>query len=98
MKKSKRIYQSINICFIWARIISDIQFEFFYNDKKHNSIAEFIAEINCNYGSRKYKKQTILFKAYDDKADIIYRKYSKKDYIKIIGKVKSTHIEITEIV
>ena len=92
------MYQSINICFIWGKVISDIRFEFFYNSKMHNSVVEFIVQVDGNCGSRKNKNQVIFCKAYDDNADVIYRKYKKESYIKVIGKVSNKYIEIIEVI
>lgn len=92
------MYQNINICFIWARVISDIKFEFFYNNKIHDSIVEFAAQRDGNCGSRKYKNQIIFCKAYDYIADEIYRKYKKESYIKIIGRITNKYIEIIKVI
>jgi hypothetical protein len=83
---------------MWAKIISEIEFKFFYNSKKHNSVVEFVADTNFCHSTTNNKSQKILFKAYDDNADIIYSKYKKEKDIKIIGEVTNTHVEIIQII
>lgn len=87
----------MNICFLYGKIVSDIDLKFFYNNKIHNSIVEFVLEINYKYSTKKLNKQYLLIHGYDDMADILYRKYKKGEFIKIIGEITGKYVIIKEI-
>jgi len=91
-------YKDINLCLIYGRIVSDINFNFFYNSRINNSLVEFEIELNYKYSTRKLKNERVRIKAYDNIADKIYRKYRIEDYIEIIGRVTAKGIEVTQIV
>lgn len=80
----------MNLCTIDGTIESNIQFDFFYNSKKHQSVVSF--EINTIE-----KNNGLSVKAYDEIADTIYREYDKGNYIIFTGKIREQYIEITEI-
>ena len=74
MEKSKKIYQDINICFIWARIISDIRFEFFYNDKTFRGILKNKKEMS------KFLKQFIGLEVKEEELEICDSNFINKHY------------------
>ena len=90
--------ENINFCFLYGKIISKIDLNFFYNSRWHISKVEFEVEIDYKKSTRKLSKQKIMVKAYDDKADIIYKNYHKDDYIKVIGIVTNKGVEVKKIV
>ncbi len=45
----------------------------------------------------KRSSKPVLLKAYDEKADIIYSRYSKSDKINCICRIKENCVEIVEI-
>lgn len=82
--------ENINICFLMGKIISEIDFKFFYNSKKHVSIVKFI--INT------YKENAkVLIKAYDDVADNIYKEYNINSSINLVGFIEKNEVIIKEI-
>lgn len=93
----ENVYAGINICFLYGKIITPIDLQFFYNSKIHNSIVEFQIVVGCEPSSRKKRKQTLNIRAYDDHADFMYRKYQKDKFIKIIGELNSQYIVVKEI-
>lgn len=61
-----------------GKIISKIDFKFFYNSKKHVSVAKFIIETSDNINK---KVNYIFAKAYDMNADTIFSSYNKNKRI-----------------
>lgn len=94
----EKFYKNINICILYGRIVSDINFNFFYNSRINNSLVEFEIELNYKYSTRKLKNEKVIIKAYDNIADKIYSKYRIEDYIEILGRVTAKGIEVTQIV
>ncbi|MBQ9298252.1 MAG: hypothetical protein IJ223_04410 [Clostridia bacterium] len=90
--------KTINICCLYGRIISDIEFNFFYNSKWHNSQVEFYIEIDFKNSTRELSNQKLYIKGYDDIADILYKYYHKDDYIQITGIVTSEGVEVNDII
>lgn len=88
----------MNICFLYGKIVSDIDLKFFYNNKIHNSVVPFVIEVDYKNSTRNLKKQKIFLHAYDENADIIYRKYKKEMFIKIIGETTGKYVIIKEII
>ena len=79
----------MNLCFLFAQIITDLQYDFFYNSKKHISIIKFKV---------KEKNNIINVIAYDDMADYIYRSFYKQDFICILGYLNnSMYVNVLEI-
>lgn len=89
--------KDINFCFLYGKIITDIDFKFFYNSRIHNSIVEFEIEINYEASTRQLKNEIVKVKAYDENADIIYYKYRKGKNIIILGRVNNNCVEIKKI-
>ena len=79
----------MNICFLFGKINSDINFEFLLENKKYISIA------SC-FVLSKYGTEVLLY-AFDELADKLYSSYEKGFYIKIEGRVKKNYIEVTKI-
>ena len=79
----------MNLCFLFAQIITDLQYDFFYNSKKHISIIKFKV---------KEKNNIINVIAYDDMADYIYRSFYKQDFICILGYLNNKmHVNVLKI-
>lgn len=89
--------KGINICFLYGKIITDIDFKFFYNSKLHNSIVEFEIENNYKISTKKIKNTFVKVIAYDENADILFQKYKKGNNIKILGKVTNKYVEVNKI-
>lgn len=73
----------MNLCILFGKIISDIEFKFIINGK-NKSIAYFDMELLNN--------SIIYVKAYDEMADLIYRKLRKNQNIIIEGKVRNNEV------
>lgn len=97
-KKYINMNKGMNFCFLSGKIITDVDFKFFYNSKLHNSIVQFEIETNYEKSSKKLKRNIIQIKAFDENADVIYRFYKKGKNIKMIGKVTSKYVEIDKII
>lgn len=88
----------INICFLLGQIISDIDFGFIYNNKKHISIATFWLKPATNIvANKKIEETSIRVKAYDNYADIVYKNFNREDFIKIIGYIEKGNIIVRSI-
>lgn len=86
----------MNICFLQGKIISKIDFKFFYNSKKHISIAKFKVLLNPKMDN--YKDKTVVFvKGYDEVADAIYREFEKGEDITFMGYVKEYGVEVCNV-
>lgn len=73
---------NINICYLSGTIISDIEFNFFFNSKKLISRAMFVLKTEegfCN--SNTAKPVQLLVRAYDEMADLIYRDFAIGDVV-----------------
>ena len=64
-----------------GKIISEIQFEFIIKSKNNNSIAYFDMELA--------NKSIVRIKAYNARADYVYRNYTMNQIIIIKGKIRS---------
>lgn len=82
---------NLNICFLYGKIESEIEFKFIYNDRKYLSIVEFEMITNFNNNIKNY------IVAYNEIADIIYSNYEKGDYINLIGTIEDNKIIVLEI-
>lgn len=80
----------MNICFLYGKIVSKIEFNFLYNSKIHTSIATM--EVLPNG-----EKQIVLVKAYDENADKIYKEFDTGSYITLIGSLEKDNIRAVEI-
>ena len=68
----------MNLCILSGKIVSDIEFKFIINSK-NKAIAYFDMELS--------NKSIIQIKAYNEKADYIYRKLRKYQNMVIEGKM-----------
>lgn len=83
----------MNYCFISGKIVSNLEFKFFFNSKKHVSKICFYTEIGNGFISlRNQKNTTILVIAYDNIADMLYRKFKKSDIIKFYGYLEKNNV------
>ncbi|MGN1300957.1 MAG: hypothetical protein ACI4U9_00230 [Clostridia bacterium] len=80
----------MNICFLYGKIVSKVIFEFLYNSKIHTSV------VTIEVLPQK-EKVPILVKAYDLKADMIYRNFEQGDYISLMGMITSNSVNVIEI-
>ena len=71
-----KVIEKMNICILWGKIISDIDYKFIINSK-NKAIAQFEMEL--------LNKSIVKVQAYDEMADYIYRNLSKRDIIYIYG-------------
>lgn len=71
----------MNICILMGKIISEIQFEFIIKSKNNKSIAYFDMELA--------NKSIVRIKAYNARADYVYRNYKMNQIIIIKGKIRS---------
>ena len=78
----------MNLVFISGKIISNIEFKFIINSKKI-SIVTFFMELN--------NKSIVKIKAYDEKADYIYKKINKNDNVLIYGNIEKEIIEVIKL-
>ena len=92
------INQDINICFLSGILVSEPEFNFFYNSKKFISKLSFILQTETGFCSSK-KQQSILLKvvAYNEKADLIYRNFKMGDSIQLEGFLQENSIVLTNL-
>ena len=85
----------INLCFLYGKVINEIDLKFIYNDrnksldKKHISIVEM--ELKLLDG------QVIKLHAYNEVADDVFKNIRKDDFITIQGKIRSNYVEVEKI-
>ena len=70
----------MNLCILLGKIVSEVEFKFIINSK-NKSIAYFDLEL--------LNKSVVQVKAYDDKADYVYRKLKKGKSIIVEGKLRN---------
>lgn len=70
----------MNLCILFGKIISEIEFKFIIKGN-NKSITYFYMEL--------LNKSIVCIKAYDDMADLIYRKLRKKQNIIIKGEIRN---------
>ena len=83
----------MNFCILYGKIISNMEFEFLYNSKKHVSVLTFKLLPEQQMEGNEKCKDFIIVKAYDELADMIYQKVKQFDYIYIEGKLTSKFVE-----
>lgn len=88
-----RFGNNINLCFLYGKIVSELDFKFLYNSKKNISRITFFIEIYVS----KRKKCIVPIKAYDLLADSIFQDFKIGDYICLVGKLESSYVEVKEI-
>lgn len=79
----------MNEVFLMGRIITEIEFKFIIHSK-NISIAQFKMMTLDD-------KQVIYIVAYNEIADVVYRKLNKKDIICINGYIQNNNVIIKEI-
>ena len=80
----------MNICIVYGKIVSEIEFKFIINVKKYYSIAIFQIELN--------NKSIVTAKGYNEIADWCYRNLKIKNYCIIEGYIDSKiEVEMTKI-
>ncbi len=73
---------NINICYLSGTIISDIEFNFFFNSKKLISRAMFVLKTEDGFRKSNIAKSIQLeVRAYDEMADLIYRDFAIGDVV-----------------
>lgn len=78
----------MNICFIYGKIISEIDFKFIINNK-NVSVVRFYIRLSNN--------SIIRVKAYNRLADYCYRNVIKEDKVYIYGRMERDEVIIKEI-
>ena len=92
------INKDINICFISGIIITDIEFDFFYNSRKLTSKASFYIETEKGYNSSKNRTiEKIFIVAYNEKADLVYNYLEIGNYILIKGFLEQNRVVVDDI-
>lgn len=71
----------MNICIVYGKIVSKIEFKFIINVKKYHSIAIFQIELN--------NKSIVKVKGYNEIADWCYRNLMIENYCIIEGYIDS---------
>lgn len=73
---------NINICYLSGTIISDVEFNFFFNSKKLISKATFVLKTEEGFRNSNIDKSIQLeVRAYDEMADFIYRNFGVGDVV-----------------
>lgn len=71
----------MNICFLYGKIISDIDFKFIMNNKNKTSISVYKIQLN--------NKSIVIVKGYNEIADYCYRNLKIGDNIYIQGRLNN---------
>lgn len=71
----------MNICIVYGKIVSKVEFKFIINVKKYYSIAIFQIELN--------NKSIVTVKGYNEIADWCYRNLKIENYCIIEGHIDS---------
>ena len=80
----------MNICFLYGKIISDIDFKFIMNNKNKTSIIVYKIQLN--------NKSIVTVKGYNEIADWCYRNLMLENYCIIEGYIDSKiEVEMTKI-
>ena len=80
----------MNICFLYGKIISDIDFKFIMNNKNKISISVYKIQLN--------NKSIVTVKGYNEIADWCYRNLMLENYCIIEGYIDSKiEVEMTKI-
>lgn len=92
------ISRNINICFLSGKIISEPEFDFFYNSKKYISKLSFVLQTENGFKSSKIRKETcIKVSAYNNIADFVYRYFNIYDIMEFQGFLTSDEVVITKV-
>ena len=92
------IDQDINICFFSGKIITEIDFKFFYNSKKYISKVSFLLQTEEGFiSSKKNKKIIIKAITYNEMADFVYRNFKTNDIVNIQGFLQKDEVVICKI-
>ena len=83
----------MNICFISGKLYIKEDFKFVYNDKAKLSVITLYIVVTDNDNRKNY----IIAKAYNDKADYIVSRYKNGNNITFIGEMRENYIEITSL-
>jgi hypothetical protein len=79
----------MNICFLFGKINSDIDFDFLMNNKKHISIASCFILSEAGF--------EIKIVAFDKIADDLYSNFENGIFIKLEGVITNECVEVTRI-
>ena len=80
----------MNICFLYGKIISDVDFKFIMNNKNKTSISVYKIQLN--------NKSIVTVKGYNEIADWCYRNLMLENYCIIEGYIDSKiEVEMTKI-
>ena len=71
----------MNICFLYGKIISDVDFKFIMNNKNKTSISVYKIQLN--------NKSIVTVKGYNEIADYCYRNLKIGDNIYIQGRLNN---------
>ena len=89
---------NINICYLSGTIISDIEFNFFFNSKKLISKAMFVLKTEEGFkNSNSAKSVQLLVRAYDEMADLLYRELCNGDKVALQGFLEGNKVILENI-
>ena len=95
------INKNINICFLSGTIISEPDFNFFYNSKRFVSKVEFLFRIGdgfCGFGGNDHGNFCdVKLTAYNEKADFIYKCLDIGDKIVVKGFLEKEKVVVEDI-
>lgn len=92
----EKLFENMNVCFLEGKIVSEVNFDFVYNSKRHTAIVDFIIETTSENCSRSYAVSCNKVYAYDALADKLYEQFEQGDNIAIRGRVEKSRIQITD--
>lgn len=92
------INKDINICFLSGTIISEPDFNFFYNSKKLISKSEFFIKVGAGFIASKSNDEAIVkIVAYDERADFVYKALDIGDKIMIKGFLEKNRVVLEDV-
>lgn len=93
------INKDLNICFLSGTIISEPDFDFFFNSKKLLSKVSFYIKTEEGFSnSQKSKSEVLNIVAYNENADVIYKEANIGDKIIIKGFLETGRIVIDDFI
>ena len=86
----------INLCFLYGKVINEIDLKFIYNDRNKSLDKKHISIVKIEL--RLLDGQVIHLHAYNELADDVFKNICKNDFITIQGKMRSNYVEIEQII
>ena len=86
----------INLCFLYGKVINEIDLKFIYNDRNKSLDKKHISIVKIEL--RLLDGQVIHLHAYNEVADDVFKNIRKDDFITIQGKIRSNYVEVESII